>query len=136
MPSNGTIAIGVLRNLDHHYHGQTFSCYAFAIQIAQAADVPGRFASTRTAPSWSCSCFSPDMAHLHHSCWYLSWVCVCGCVWMVRALPLHKRVCSVANILRKNNHQYIFKQLQSNGTNPIFTLTFTYFQGKLFAIYY
>ena len=39
----------VLRDLDLHFQGQTFSCYAFAIQSAQAADVRGRFASTRTA---------------------------------------------------------------------------------------
>ena len=47
MPSNGTVAIDVLRDLDRHFQGQTFSCYASVVRkIAQAADVSGRFAST------------------------------------------------------------------------------------------
>ena len=50
-PSNGTIVNVVLRDLDLHFQGQTFSCYAFASTIEQAADVPGRFVSTRTAPA-------------------------------------------------------------------------------------
>ena len=40
-----------LYNLDLHFQGQTFSCYALAIKNAQTADVPGRFASTRTTPA-------------------------------------------------------------------------------------
>ena len=31
MPSNGTIAIGVLCDLDVNFQGQTFSCYAVSI---------------------------------------------------------------------------------------------------------
>ena len=49
LPSNGTIAIGVLRDLDIHFQGRTLSYYAFTINQPQAVDVPGRFASTRTA---------------------------------------------------------------------------------------
>ena len=47
LPSNGTIAVGVLRGIDLRFQRQTFSCYAFAIKRlcipVQAADVPGRF---------------------------------------------------------------------------------------------
>ena len=60
LPSNGTIAIGVgaFRDLELHFQGQTFSCYA---------DVPGRFASTHHhqpahQPTWS-----PIRAHTHQS---------------------------------------------------------------------
>ena len=52
LPSNETIVIVVLRDLDLHlFQGKkAFSYYAFAIKkTAQAANVPGRFASTRTA---------------------------------------------------------------------------------------
>ena len=48
---DGTIAIGVLCELDLHFLDQSISCYAFAIIYAQAADVTSRFASTRTAPA-------------------------------------------------------------------------------------
>ena len=42
----------VLRDLDFHFQGQTFPCCAFAAkENAQTADVPDRFASTRTAPA-------------------------------------------------------------------------------------
>ena len=49
LPSFGTNAIDVIHDLDLHFHGQTFSCYAFAIKIARSADVFDRFASTLTA---------------------------------------------------------------------------------------
>ena len=56
LPSNGTIAIGLL--LDLQFQGQTFSCYAFVLHICtgigcHSTDLP-RFA--RPWP-WSCSCY-------------------------------------------------------------------------------
>ena len=44
-------------DIDLHFQGQAFSCYAI-IKNAQAADVPGRYVSTRTVepPLWSGSC--------------------------------------------------------------------------------
>ena len=46
---NGTIVYVVFRDLGLYFQVQAFSCYAFAIkQMAQAAEVPVRFASTRT----------------------------------------------------------------------------------------
>ena len=51
-PSNGTIVNVLLHNFDLYFRGRTFSCYAFAIKNALAADVPGRFSSTRTASPW------------------------------------------------------------------------------------
>ena len=51
LPSNGTIAIVVLRDLDFHFQGETFSCYAFVIKNMQTADVPSRSTSTLTAPA-------------------------------------------------------------------------------------
>ena len=35
-----TIVNVVLRDLDLHFQGQTFSCYAFVIKDGQTADVP------------------------------------------------------------------------------------------------
>ena len=58
MPSNVTIANVVLSDVDLNFKGQTFSRYAFPIKNAQAADVPGRFASTRTAPAVELLLFS------------------------------------------------------------------------------
>ena len=50
MPSNGTIEIGLLRDLYLHLQGQTFSCYSFVIKkCVLAADIPGRFIWTRMA---------------------------------------------------------------------------------------
>ena len=50
LPSNGTSANVVLHHVDLDFQGQVFSCYAFAIKIAQRQRMsPGRFASTRTA---------------------------------------------------------------------------------------
>ena len=46
VPSNGTIVNAALHNLDRHLQGQTF-----LYKNAQPPDVPGRFASTRTAPA-------------------------------------------------------------------------------------
>ena len=41
LPSNGTIVIGVLPDLDLHFQGQTFCCYAFKKKkIAQVSDIP------------------------------------------------------------------------------------------------
>ena len=48
-PCNG-IAVSVVL-LDWNFQDKTFSWYVFAIKNAPAADVPGRFASTRTAPA-------------------------------------------------------------------------------------
>ena len=46
----GTIAIDVLYDLDLHFKGKTFSCYAFVKnKIAQTADVPGGYSLIRTA---------------------------------------------------------------------------------------
>ena len=39
-----------LRDIDFHFQVQTF-CYAFVIQIRQAADFSGRFAPTHTIPT-------------------------------------------------------------------------------------
>ena len=39
-----------LRDLDPRFHGQPFSCHAFATKkLMQAVDVPGKYLSTRTA---------------------------------------------------------------------------------------
>ena len=43
------LVTGVLNDLDIHFQGQTFSCYAFATKNAHAADVLDRFAWTLTA---------------------------------------------------------------------------------------
>ena len=40
LPFNGTIAIGVLRDLDLHFQGQTSSFYAFAIKQCAARGCP------------------------------------------------------------------------------------------------
>ena len=57
IPSNKTIAIGILKNLDFHFQGQTCSCFAFAIKkMKEAADDLRIFASTRTATAVGCSC--------------------------------------------------------------------------------
>ena len=52
---NGTIAIVVLRfSFSSSFSRSNFfllSCYAFAIQNEQAADVPGRLAMTPTVPA-------------------------------------------------------------------------------------
>ena len=32
LPSNGDIAIGVIRDIDVHFHGQSFSCDVYALQ--------------------------------------------------------------------------------------------------------
>ena len=51
-----TVANFVLQDLDLHFQGQAFSCYALSIKKnVQAADFPDRFATTRPVPSWSCS---------------------------------------------------------------------------------
>ena len=39
-PSNGTIVIVVVHNLDFHFQGQTFSCYAFAIKKCSGSGCP------------------------------------------------------------------------------------------------
>ena len=49
MPSYEIIENVVFHDLDLHIHGKRF-CFALAIKYAQASDVPGKFASTRTAP--------------------------------------------------------------------------------------
>ena len=49
--SNRTIANVALHDLDLHLQGKIFSCYALVIENAKATDGPGRFASTRTAPT-------------------------------------------------------------------------------------
>ena len=59
LPSNGTIANGVLHEIDLYFQGQTFSCHAYAVkkirrQRMSAADLP-RLAWPR--PSRPCSCF-------------------------------------------------------------------------------
>ena len=47
----GAVVNIVLRAFDLHFQSQQFSCYAFAIkQNVQAADVPGKLTTTRTAP--------------------------------------------------------------------------------------
>ena len=50
----------VLHDLDLHFQGQTFSCYAFALTIAHAADVPGRFTLTCMAHAAELLLFSID----------------------------------------------------------------------------
>ena len=51
MPSNGTITIGVLRDLRFHFQDRTFSSYALVIKICASNGYPGKFALIRTVPA-------------------------------------------------------------------------------------
>ena len=50
MSSNGNITIGILRDLDLHFQGQTITCCVFVIKNARAADVQGIFARLARLP--------------------------------------------------------------------------------------
>ena len=57
LPSNGTIAIGILRDLDLHFQGQTCS-YAFVIKNEQRQRMsPAHLLRFAWSPLWSCSCY-------------------------------------------------------------------------------
>ena len=55
LPSNGTIAIGVLRDIGLHFQGQTFSCYAFVIKKTRRQRIFPAYLPRLARPApWSC----------------------------------------------------------------------------------